>query len=467
MNFFQFIFIKLSILTRLRKKEEDQRGRTRRRGSEADGQEKGGSWFKFRDKSDQSENGEQSRWFNKKREKSHSTGSAGVRSPSNESVTSPPAKGSKKEGKTGIVTGSLKISVTGLQSDKQGQGAAFCGTDLDIPYIEDATDSRTQKVQATTKRVVLRRLSQDSDGKMLSCEIHLPSIKTSGTGGTDTLIYSPGSSYRGNSPSDGVFFGSGMSTPSNPLSPPPTIPTPMVFSPPPSPLAVTPTPQEKPQADMNVSVETKYLDPGGKGTHDVSLVLKPVPSPSQRRPSPAESTKTLVNEPMQDISATSQEKKTDPRPSYPLKRVKDTPLAMSSLSLPSESNGGSRLSAFNPDCRSKTENLERLLTEVEKSGSDHGSNTSLGGREVKKYIRRRYTDSRHPTTELPDVRGGMSDLPSVRDPPVRKSKSKEVVSLAPEPQLEGERSPSIAERPSYKRWQMSTSKNSSESDSYV
>ena len=160
-------------------------------------------------------------------------------------------------------------------------------------------------------------------------------------------------------------------------------------------------------------------------------------------------------------------KKTDSRPSYPLKRVKDTPLAMSSLSLPSESNGGSRLSAFNPDCRSKTENLERLLTEVEKSGSDHGSNTSLGGREVKKYIRRRYTDSRHPTTELPDVRGGMSDLPSVRDPPVRKSKSKEVVSLAPEPQLEGERSPSIAERPSYKRWQMSTSKNSSESDSYV
>ena len=34
---------------------------------------------RFRDKSDQSDNGEQSRWFNKKREKSHSTGSAGVR----------------------------------------------------------------------------------------------------------------------------------------------------------------------------------------------------------------------------------------------------------------------------------------------------------------------------------------------------------------------------------------------------
>ena len=50
-----------------------------------------------------------------------------------------------------------------------------------------------------------------------------------------------------------------------------------------------------------------------------------------------------------------------------------------------------------------------------------------GGREVKKYIRRRYTDSRHPTTELPDLRdssAGLADLPSVRDPPSRKSKSK-------------------------------------------
>ena len=301
---------------------------------------------------------------------------------------------------------------------------------------------------------------------MLSCEIHLPSIKASGTGGTDTLIYSPGSSCRGASPTDGVFFGSGMSTPSNPLSPPPTIPTPMVFSPPPSPLAVTPTPHDKMQHDVNVSVETKYLDPGGKGTQDVSLVLKPVPSASQRRPSPAESTKTLVNEPTPEINVSSEEKKTSPKP-YALRRVKDTSLAMSSLSLPSETNGGNRLSAFNPEMRSKTENLERLLTEVERSSSDQGSNTSLGGREVKKYIRRRYTDSRHPTTELPDVRGGLSDLPSVRDPPVRKSKSKEVVSLAPEPKLDGDRSPSIAERPSYKRWQMSTSKNSSESDSFV
>ena len=62
-------------------------------------------------------------------------------------MTSPPAKGSKKDGKSGIVTGSLKINVTGLQSDKQGQGPAFHGTELDIPYIEDASDTRPTKVK--------------------------------------------------------------------------------------------------------------------------------------------------------------------------------------------------------------------------------------------------------------------------------------------------------------------------------
>ena len=34
------------------------------------------------------------------------------------------------------------------------------------------------------------------------------------------------------------------------------------------------------EQDMNISVETKYLEPGGQ--HDVSLVLKPVPSPTTR-----------------------------------------------------------------------------------------------------------------------------------------------------------------------------------------
>ena len=78
--------------------------------------------------------------------------------------------------------------------------------------------------------------------------------------------------------------------------------------------------------DINVSVETKYLDPS-RGTGDVSLVLKPVPPPSPRRPSPAESTKTLVNEPWGEGE---QDKRGSPRP-YPLNRVRDTNFAMSSL----------------------------------------------------------------------------------------------------------------------------------------
>ena len=56
---------------------------------------------RFRDKSDQSEPGEQSRWF-KKRDKSVSTTASGVRSPSSESVSSPPGKGTKKDGKIKI-----------------------------------------------------------------------------------------------------------------------------------------------------------------------------------------------------------------------------------------------------------------------------------------------------------------------------------------------------------------------------
>lgn len=56
-------------------------------------------------------------------------------------------------------------------------------------------------------------------------------------------------------------------------------------------------------------------------------------------------------------------------------------------------------------------------------------------------------------------------------PAERRSKSKE--KLAPEPVMEEQalrgRSPSsaVADRQSYKRWQMSAGKNNSESDSYV
>ena len=100
--------------------------------------------------------------------------------------------------------------------------------------------------------------------------------------------------------------------------------------------------------------------------------------------------------------------------------MRDEALASSSLSLPPEPNG-TRLSAFSSDMRSKTDNLDSLINEVER-GAD-SLTAGGGGREVKKYIRRRYTDSRHPTTELPDVRS----MPSVKDPPLRKSQSRQTL----------------------------------------
>ena len=120
---------------------------------------------------------------------------------------------------------------------------------------------------------------------MLSCEIHLPSMKTSAmvTPGTDSLIYrsdpasllpvlaycdhsSPSGSYRGASPSDVFTYnvisgsnssrGSGVSSPSQPISPPPTLATPIIFSPPASPFSLTPTPQHQQVVRTNTDIST-------------------------------------------------------------------------------------------------------------------------------------------------------------------------------------------------------------------
>ena len=79
-------------------------------------------------------------WF-KKRDKSRSA--AGVRSGSNESVSSPPAKGVKKNpDKSGVVTGSLRINVSGLSGSGQEKAGLQSGPELDIPYIEDTSASK-------------------------------------------------------------------------------------------------------------------------------------------------------------------------------------------------------------------------------------------------------------------------------------------------------------------------------------
>jgi len=308
------------------------------------------------------------------------------------------------------------------------------------------------------KRTVLRRLSQDGggEGRILSCEVHLPTNPTTSAAAValrlaDTTTHAS----RGVSPD-----GSGRSTP---ISPPHHQlhyhHAAMVFSPPPSPMSLSATPLHDSGGGGGGSSDTSgvFLDfssrssGGGNNSHhqEVSLVLQPVPGPRSNKPSPADSMKTLVNESLPEIQVSTNEeaaaaaagtrfsaadlsRRTSPRP-LGLQRLRESDegprslLASSSLSLPPESvvnSAASRLTAFNADMRSKTDNLERLISEVERSSADSLSGGGLGGREVKKYIRRRYTDSRHPTTELPDVRGeggggGAEPLPSVQNPPLR------------------------------------------------
>ena len=60
-----------------------------------------------------------------------------MRSGSNESVSSAPgpAKGAKKD--KGVVTGSLRINMAGLATDKQ---------EVEVPYIEDTSSTKPKVV---------------------------------------------------------------------------------------------------------------------------------------------------------------------------------------------------------------------------------------------------------------------------------------------------------------------------------
>ncbi|XP_071746398.1 uncharacterized protein [Lepeophtheirus salmonis] len=199
-----------------------------------------------------------------------------------------------------------------------------------------------------------------------------------------------------------AFFGSGQSTPSaqtDPGSPP-------SFSPPISPPPLT-------------STITTTMSP----VTDVLLVLNPVP-PRTRKKTPTGSTSppTIVEEeapptprPLLSPIHIAPPSPPTPPPSPP---APPSSTATASLMPPSEPNLPTLLS----DRRAKTDNLENYISELEKLptvASDSCLTTSR--REMKRYTRRRYTDSRHPTRALPDVRLEVASEMSVRKPPVRKT----------------------------------------------
>ena len=74
--------------------------------------------------------------------------------------------------------------------------------------------------------------------------------------------------------------------------------------------------------------------------------------------------------------------------------------------------------------KSKTDDLERYIAEIEAEGGKPTSDPNLPSnlRESRKYTRRKYTDNRHPTTELPDVTSastGAINVATTSPPPER------------------------------------------------
>lgn len=78
-----------------------------------------------------------------------------------------------------------------------------------------------------------------------------------------------------------------------------------------------------------------------------------------------------------------------------------------------------------PEHPERPKDVGKLITDFDfDEGDGNGTPRSTPAREVKKYVRRRYTDSRHPTTELPDVRLEVPENVSVQYPPIRKGHQK-------------------------------------------
>lgn len=201
-------------------------------------------------------------------------------------------------------------------------------------------------------------------------------VTTTKSGGREAIVYSPASSSFSmtsvsSTPCSDMFFASGNTTPSHVTSPPPHshFGSPLIFSPPISP----PPALSSSRAMMMSSVPStiQELTP---------LVLSPVPQSASRAGS---RTPTAIKTAPPDLTS-------------PVKST-NTYLSVSGLRMPT---------------KSKTDDLERYITEIEAGEAANMLQSAAAGsfsagatptKEHKKYTKRRYTDSRHPTTELPDV----------------------------------------------------------------
>lgn len=245
---------------------------------------------------------------------------------------------------------------------------------------------------------------KEKDPAKMGLKFHVPKRKQSSdkkkvadalpmygeTKGVDTIVYSPASTQTSNrgTPSSDIFFGSGNTTPGYPASPPAQscCSSPLTMSPPLSPpplhsvsTSATSQVHSKPRLSISVSspTGTKFTFKSRQGEDGKRTFVSPTSPLSPTEPG----TTTSL-------------------------------LSVTPLSPPI----GARLGGV---VKAHTDNLDRYISEIEKEGEE-----AVLSKPPKKYVRRRYTDTRHHTTELPDVRLEVAKEVSVRNPPVRKSKVK-------------------------------------------
>ena len=267
------------------------------------------------------------------------------------------------------------------------------------------------------------------------------------TRGTDTIVYSPASTLPSNrgTPSSELFFGSGTTSPSYgtssppPLTSPPSLSSPpagftsplLAFSPPISPpplmqtLAVSST--IRPRSSIAASPSCTSPAPSDNTLVPSSpppMILRPTPVGAdstimQRRSrSPMVKRDESVNgvskskEAEVPITSTSQDRTTELSTQDNSRLLPGSPITVST---------GARLGGV---VKAHSDNLEKYISEVEaSSASGLEGDDQLGsplGTQQKKYVRRRYTDTRHHTTELPDMSLEVAKEVSVRNPPVRR-----------------------------------------------
>ena len=301
----------------------------------------------------------------------------------------------------------------------------------------------------------------------------------------ESAVYSPLSSA---TPSSDMFMfgstlGSGQTTPSvatpttTGFSSPASIQSPP-YSPPPGPHSIQPQPLQPAHLPPH-SFTRGFSSKGGNPATAGQLVLQPVPQAAKKlasmqqqqqqapKPSPQKSiqsarTAFFSTTSSASTASTAPEEKEKSRvvPSIirttsaeDTKSKKDseseddddkttvasnTPTPGGGSSLPSPRMASiassasltsvSTLASSNKakETRSKTDNLDRLIRDLDKEESEGGNGNGSGllttpsVREIPKYVRRRYTDSRHPTTELPDVRIQVPEKMTVQHPPIRK-----------------------------------------------